>query len=43
MIFIGSLIFLMISQEVLHGKEVIPMESDRYVDNLIQLVLNQSC
>jgi AcrR family transcriptional regulator len=43
MIFIGSLIFLMISQEVLHGKEVIPMESDRYVDNLIQLVLNRSC
>lgn len=43
MIFIGSLIFLMISQEVLHGKEIIPMASDRYVDNLIQLVLARSC
>ncbi|MBE9166728.1 TetR/AcrR family transcriptional regulator [Pleurocapsales cyanobacterium LEGE 06147] len=43
MIFIGSLIFLMISQEVLHGKEIMPIASDRYVNNLIQLVLNRTC
>ena len=40
--FIGSLMYFVISQEILHGKEIIPMESDRYVDNLINLVLNNN-
>ncbi|AFZ34956.1 transcriptional regulator, TetR family [Stanieria cyanosphaera PCC 7437] len=38
-IFIGSLIYFMLTQEVLHGKAIMPMESDRYVDNLIELIL----
>ena len=40
MIFIGSLIHYVINQELLHGKEVIPMDKERYVKNLIGLVLN---
>jgi AcrR family transcriptional regulator len=39
-IFIDSLMFLIMSQEVMHGKEIMPMESDRYVNNLINLILN---
>lgn len=38
-IFIGSLISFMLIQEVLHGKEIMPMESDRYVNNLIELII----
>ncbi|MGF1539395.1 MAG: TetR/AcrR family transcriptional regulator [Pleurocapsa sp.] len=38
-IFIGSLMYFMISQEILHGKEIMPLEGDRYVNNLIDLVL----
>ncbi|BAU64099.1 transcriptional regulator, TetR family [Stanieria sp. NIES-3757] len=41
-IFIGSLIYLMLTQEVLHGKAIMPMESDRYIDNLIELILKSS-
>ena len=41
MIFISSLIHYVINQELLHGKEVIPMEKERYIKSLINLVLNQ--
>lgn len=41
MIFIGSLIHYVINQELLHGKEVIPMAQERYVNNLINLVLHK--
>ncbi len=38
-IFIGSLIHYVINQELLHGKEIIPIDKERYVKNLINLVL----
>lgn len=41
-VFIGSLIYLIISQELLHGKEIMEMESDRFVDNLIDLILSHN-
>ncbi|MGV2829083.1 TetR/AcrR family transcriptional regulator [Myxosarcina sp. GI1(2024)] len=39
-IFIGSLIYYIMSQEVLHEKETTPIKSDRYVNNLIDLIVN---
>lgn len=39
-IFIGSLIYYIVSQEVLHEKEIIPIKSDRYINNLIYLIVN---
>jgi AcrR family transcriptional regulator len=41
-IFIGSLVSYILSQEILHGKETIPMESDRLINSLINLFINQS-
>jgi TetR/AcrR family transcriptional regulator len=38
-IFIGALVHFLIVQEMLHGKEIMPMERDRLVDNLIQLII----
>jgi TetR/AcrR family transcriptional regulator, mexJK operon transcriptional repressor len=40
-IFIDSLMYFIIGQEILHGKEIFPLTSDRYVDNLIDLILNE--
>jgi AcrR family transcriptional regulator len=39
-IFLGSLVSYVIVQEVLYGKEVMPLERDRLVNNLVQLVLS---
>jgi AcrR family transcriptional regulator len=41
-IFVGSLVHYMIVQEMLHGKEVIPMEPERLVDSLVDLVVTQA-
>ncbi|MGK7897671.1 MAG: TetR/AcrR family transcriptional regulator [Xenococcus sp. (in: cyanobacteria)] len=41
MIFIGSLIHYVINQELLHGKEVMHMDKERYVNNLINLVIHK--
>ena len=38
-IFIGSLINHMLAEEIFHGKEVIPLEKERLVNNLVTLVL----
>lgn len=38
-IFIGSLVHFMIVQEMLHGKDILPMEHDRLIDNLIHLIM----
>lgn len=38
-IFIGTLVYYVIVQEVLHGKESLPMERDRLVDSLISLIV----
>ena len=41
-VFIGSIAYFIMSQELLHGKEIMPMTSERFVDNLIDLVLNSN-
>jgi TetR/AcrR family transcriptional regulator, regulator of autoinduction and epiphytic fitness len=38
-IFIGALVHFIIVQEILHGKEIIPMERQRLVDSLIAMIL----
>ncbi|HEY9296928.1 MAG TPA: TetR/AcrR family transcriptional regulator [Phormidium sp.] len=37
-IFLGALIHFKLSQEVLHGNEIMPMESDRIIDSLTRLI-----
>lgn len=37
-IFIGALVHFLIVQEMLHGKDLMPMERDRLVDNLVNLI-----
>lgn len=39
-IFIGSLVYFQLTQEMMHGKEILPMERDRFVDDLLHLVLS---
>jgi AcrR family transcriptional regulator len=39
-IFIGSLVYFQLLQEMMHGKEIIPMERDRLIDDLLRLVLS---
>ena len=41
-IFIGAIIHFMIVQEMLHGRDIVPMERDRLIDNLISLIVNQN-
>ena len=38
-IFVGTLVFYHISQGILHGKEVMPIERSRVVDTLVELML----
>lgn len=38
-IFIGTLVHFLIVQEMLHGRDIIPMERDRLINNLIDLIL----
>lgn len=38
-ILIGSLVHFMMVQEMMHGKEIVPMEGDRLTDALIHLIL----
>ena len=37
-VFIGTLVHFMLTQEMLHGKEIVPMEGDRLIDSLIYLI-----
>jgi AcrR family transcriptional regulator len=37
-VFIGTLVHFVIIQEMLHGKDILPMERDRLIDNLIYLI-----
>lgn len=41
-IIIGSMVHFMMTQEILHGKEIIPMESERIVDSLMHYLLKCS-
>ncbi|MBD2773889.1 TetR/AcrR family transcriptional regulator [Iningainema tapete] len=38
-IFVGTLVHFILVQEVLHGKDIVPMERDRLIDNLINLIV----
>ncbi|MBD2571321.1 TetR/AcrR family transcriptional regulator [Anabaena lutea] len=39
-ILIGSLAHFAMTQQILHGKEIMPMESDRLIDALTHLIVN---
>lgn len=41
-IFIGSIVHFMIVQEMLHGSDILPMERDRIIDSLIDLITKES-
>jgi AcrR family transcriptional regulator len=38
-IFIGSLVYYQLTQDMMHGKEILPMERDRLIEGLMQLIL----
>ncbi|MCC3410688.1 MAG: TetR/AcrR family transcriptional regulator [Microcoleus sp. PH2017_29_MFU_D_A] len=38
-IFIGSLVYFQLTQEMMHGKDIMPMERDRAIDALLHLIL----
>jgi AcrR family transcriptional regulator len=38
-IFIGALVHFLIVQDMLHGKDIVPMERDRLIDNLLDSIL----
>jgi TetR/AcrR family transcriptional regulator, regulator of autoinduction and epiphytic fitness len=39
-ILLGSLVHFHITQDVMHGKNIMPMESDRLIDALMHLIVN---
>lgn len=39
-IFIGSLVYYSLNQEMMHGKHVMPLERDRLIDSLMHLILS---
>ncbi len=40
-IFIGSVVHFFIIQEMLHGRDIVPMERDRLVNNLVNSIVGQ--
>jgi AcrR family transcriptional regulator len=38
-IFLGAILYVIVTQELLHGKEIIPIHRDRIVDGLMHLIL----
>jgi AcrR family transcriptional regulator len=38
-VFVGAIVHFILTQEMLHGKEIIPMEQERLVDSLIELIV----
>ncbi len=40
-IFLGSIIHYNLSQELLHGKEIMPISAERLVDSLIELIIGK--
>jgi AcrR family transcriptional regulator len=39
--FVGSIVHYVIVQEILHGREILPLERDRFVDGLIDLIISE--
>ena len=40
-IFVGAIVHFMIVQKMLYGKKLVPMDSDRLIDGLIDLIVEQ--
>lgn len=38
-VFIGSIVYYVITQKLLHGEDLIPMERDRLIDTLVHLIV----
>ena len=38
-IFIGAIVHFLIVQEMLHGKDIVPMERDRLIDTLVDSIV----
>ncbi|MBC7883558.1 MAG: TetR/AcrR family transcriptional regulator [Anaerolineae bacterium] len=38
-IFVGAIVHFLIVQEMLHGKDIVPMERDRLIDTLVNLIV----
>lgn len=41
-VFSGSLVHYLITQDVLHGRDIVPLEQDRMVDGLVELITARS-
>jgi AcrR family transcriptional regulator len=41
-VFIGTLVHFLIVQKMLHGEDLLPMESERLISHLIELIINSS-
>ena len=41
-VFIGAIVHFIIVQEMLHGKEIVPMERDRLIDTLVDSLVDRS-
>ncbi|MBD2624946.1 TetR/AcrR family transcriptional regulator [Trichormus variabilis] len=39
-VFLGTLVYFTITQDMLHGREILPMERDRLIDNLVNLMIS---
>jgi AcrR family transcriptional regulator len=40
--FVGSIVHYCIIQEMLHGREILPLDRDRFVDGLINLIIGET-
>lgn len=41
-IMIGSLVYFVMLQEMMHGKDIMPLESDRLINTLVDLIIRSS-
>jgi TetR/AcrR family transcriptional regulator, regulator of autoinduction and epiphytic fitness len=41
-VMIGSLVYFLILQEMMHGKDIMPLESDRLIKTLVDLIIRSS-
>jgi TetR/AcrR family transcriptional regulator, regulator of autoinduction and epiphytic fitness len=38
----GSLVYFIMLQEMMHGKDIMPLESDRLINTLVDLIVRSS-
>lgn len=41
-VLIGAIVHYVLTQEIMHGAEILPMERDRYIEGLVSLVVKNS-